>query len=316
MSRLTIPPNFIGTPSSDMIQATTTAFNDIGVQVNFNGLIDTLGGNDTVSGTATGDTGYGINDDGQITLGSGDDSIIGTGSFTGIQVSGEGNLDAGSGNDLITGIANSIGFTHNAYGLEFDGYLTGGSGDDLIRGEARGVVFGNVSIGLAGFGSLDGGNGNDFITGIGINENGYGIGIRNYEDIFSSRGNGSVSGGNGSDIITGYGTSVGIQGGIIDGGNGNDYFKARRIDSEGKKLSNQGGAIADVLITGGKGDDTFDVGYGNATLDGGQGFDTLILLGSSDNYSISGSNGELTLVRDGYTLNALNIENIVYAAEV
>jgi hypothetical protein len=91
MSRLTIPPNFIGTPSSDVIQATTAAFNDIGIQVNLNGLIDTREGNDTVSGTATGDTSYGINDDGQITLGSGDDSITGTGSFSGIQVSGQGN---------------------------------------------------------------------------------------------------------------------------------------------------------------------------------------------------------------------------------
>jgi hypothetical protein len=64
MSRLTVPPNLIGTPGSDTIQATTTEFNDIGIQVDVGGVIDTRGANDTVSGTATGDTGYGINDDG------------------------------------------------------------------------------------------------------------------------------------------------------------------------------------------------------------------------------------------------------------
>lgn len=75
MSRLTVPPDLIGTFSSDTIQATTTEFNDIGIQVDVNGVIDTLGANDTVIGTATGETGYGINDDGSIVLGSGDDSI-------------------------------------------------------------------------------------------------------------------------------------------------------------------------------------------------------------------------------------------------
>ncbi len=311
MPGLAIPPNFIGTPSSDTIQGTTTAFNDIGIVVNLNGVIDTRGGNDSVSGTATGDSSTGIIDGGDIALGSGNDSITGTGSFGGILVAGV--LDGGSGNDLVTGIANSIGFTHNAYGIQTaDGYLTGGSGDDFIRGEARGVMSGNVSVGISGSANLDGGDGNDLITGIGINENGRGIGILNYVDLVGNRGDGSVSGGDGSDIIIGYGTRVGIEGGMLDGGNGNDYFKARRIDSEGKEVAYQGGAIADVLITGGNGYDTFDVGYGNGTLDGGQGFDTLILLGSSENYSIQGSDGDLTIARDGYALNALNIENIVY----
>jgi hypothetical protein len=64
MSRLTVPPNLIGTPGSDTIRATTTEFNDIGIQVDVDGVIDTRGANDIVSGTATGETGYGINDDG------------------------------------------------------------------------------------------------------------------------------------------------------------------------------------------------------------------------------------------------------------
>jgi Ca2+-binding RTX toxin-like protein len=320
-SRITIPPNFIGTPSSDTIQVTTSGFNIVGIKVELNGVINTREGNDTVSGSATGDTDYGISNDGLIMLGSGDDVITGTGSFAGIQVSTQGILDGGIGNDIITGIGNSIGFPHAANGLIINGYLTGGDGDDIISGKASGN--GSAGLGVVDVGYpqnptntiADGGNGNDIITGIGISENsfGFGFGITSYKAC--------ICGGNGDDIIAGYGTTTGygntndisIEGiTIIDGGNGNDYFRARRIDSEGKELPNQGGAIFNTLITGGKGHDTFDVGYGNATLDGGQDLDTLILPGFYDNYSILGINGELTILRDDYTLNALNIENIVF----
>ncbi len=37
MSRLIVPPNIIGTPKADTVERTTTEFNDIGIQVNFNG---------------------------------------------------------------------------------------------------------------------------------------------------------------------------------------------------------------------------------------------------------------------------------------
>ncbi|MHC5930028.1 hypothetical protein [Nostoc sp.] len=84
--------------------------------------------------------------------------------------------------------------------------------------------------------------------------------------------NGIICGGAGDDSLTGYGSSIGIEGGTIDGGNGNDYFKARRIDDSGKAVSDQGGAIANVLLRGGCGADTFDVGYDiivdNGGLDG------------------------------------------------
>ena len=122
MSRLTVPPNYIGSSRTDIIQAVTSEFNDIGIQVNVDGIIETRGGNDTVSGTATGQTGYGINDDGLIALGSGDDLIKGMGSFTGIQVTGL--LDGGNKSDNIIGIADSTSFTHATNGIEVSGYLT------------------------------------------------------------------------------------------------------------------------------------------------------------------------------------------------
>ncbi|MBN3873239.1 hypothetical protein [Nostoc sp. JL33] len=124
--------------------------------------------------------------------------------------------------------------------------------------------------------------------------------------------NGIIDGGEGSDILTGYGTSIGIQGGTIDGGNSNDYFKARRIDDSGNSVSDQGGAIADVLIKGGYGDDIFDVGYGNATIDGGLGSDKLILADLKSDYIITGTSNNYTFKRDQFTLNVLNVEEIAF----
>jgi Ca2+-binding RTX toxin-like protein len=321
MPRLTVPPNIIGTFSSDKIQAKTTAFNDIGIQVNSDGVIATREANDIVSSTATGESSYGINDDGFISLGSGNDSLSGKSTFTGIQValsSQPGVLDGGSGDDIIKGIANSTGFTHNAVGIATNSFLNGGNGNDIISGEGRGVVSGNVSSGLAGRGVINGGNGNDTLTGIGIDKNGFGYGISTIDD-------GYVRGGSGDDVITGYGTTTGygnpiaIETGegktIINGDDGNDYLKARRINKDSTDALDQGGAVENVSILGGKGNDTFDVGYGNANLDGGQGFDTLQLLGSSDDYSIQSSNEQLTIIREEYTMNVLNIENIVFTSD-
>lgn len=124
--------------------------------------------------------------------------------------------------------------------------------------------------------------------------------------------NGIICGGAGNDTFTGYGASIGIQGGTIDGGNGNDYFKARRIDDSGNAVSDQGGTIVDVLIKGGLGADTFDVGYGNATIDGGSGFDKLSLPDFKSDYTILGNSNNYTIKRDEFTLNVLNMEEIVF----
>jgi hypothetical protein len=65
-----------------------------------------------------------------------------------------------------------------------------------------------------------------------------------------------------------------------------------------------------VLITGGQGNDTFDLGYGNATVKGGDGWDQLILPGSISNYEITGTCQHRTIERDGYLLTVINVEEL------
>jgi hypothetical protein len=261
-------------------------------------------GNDFIKGTGTGGTAYrtgngtGISNSGSvINGGKGNDSIIGIGNGSNAGLGLSSSYNAGRG----IGISNSEG-----------GTISGGQGNDLISGTGTGgkgsydTPFGQlepgVGIGIVNSGTISLGDGNDTLIGTGISK---GIGIDNT--------NGIIYGGGGDDSLTGYGASIGIQGGTIDGGNGNDYFKARRIDDSGNPVSNQGGAIADVLIKGGSGADTFDVGYGNATINGGSGWDKLILSDLKSDYIILGSCNNYTIQRDEFTLNVLNVEEIVFS---
>ncbi|MGH1396348.1 MAG: hypothetical protein ACRAVC_20300, partial [Trichormus sp.] len=72
-------------------------------------------------------------------------------------------------------------------------------------------------------------------------------------------------------------------------------------------------------INGGAGNDIFDVGFGSAKLDGGQGFDTLVLqtLGSGVyNIGTPGVDGwlEITNTASSNTLLVRNIELISFGA--
>lgn len=326
-----------GNGDDSIVGIGTGGYADFGIFNTANGVINTGDGDDKIIGTGTCEvkggnvgTGIGLNAGGLISLGKGDDSIIGTGignnngsSGRGIEVF-ESAIKGGDGHDSIIGTttaSQAIGITN------IGGNISGGNGNDLIKGTGIDVgevigygidnrnIFGDKDEDTIN-GTIDGGDGDDSIIGIGISSS-LGVGINN--------GSGQIDGGKGNDKIFGYGTNVGIQGESvaiisIDGGIGNDYFKSRKVDGLDAddnpiESANQSGSISNILIAGGKGNDIFDVGYGNATLDGGQGFDTLILLGSSNNYSIQNSNGSSTFVRDGYTLTALNIENIVFESE-
>ncbi|MHC5750479.1 MAG: hypothetical protein ACYTXF_07500, partial [Nostoc sp.] len=261
-------------------------------------------GKDSISGTGTGGTtnyggdGTGIFNSGgsDINGGKGNDSITGLGKGSNAGLDPIRSYDAGKG----IGISNSKGSAINV-----------GQGNDFISGTGIGgqgsydTPFGElgpgVGIGIVNSGIISLSDGKDAIIGTGISK---AIGIVNT--------NGIICGGAGDDTLTGYGDSIGIQGGTIDGGNGNDYFKARRIDDSGKAVSDQGGAIANVLIKGGFGADTFDVGYGNATINGGSGWDKLILSDLKTDYTILGNSNNYTIKRDEFTLNVLNVEEIVF----
>jgi hypothetical protein len=248
-------------------------------------------GNDTITGTGTGYStiyggtggdGVGISNTGKIDGDAGKDSIVGTGTGgqggfayadrtsaggKGIGIKNTGSISGGTEDDSITGIG------------------TGGEGGKDTGGQGIIIGLGGDGIGIANSSNIDGGNGNDVIKGIGIGgtgkpgSNGRGVGISNTA--------GSINAGNGNDQVLGYGTSVGLEGnGVnvvgIDGGVGDDLFKARKIsglNAQGNPIesANQDGAIANIFISGDNGNDIFDLGFGTAKLSGGQGYDTLLL---------------------------------------
>jgi hypothetical protein len=312
------------------------------------GKISGDAGNDNIKGIGTGGMyggdGIGILNSGHISGGTGNDAITGNGTgfhhifgFTGgdgIGISNTGEIDGNTGNDKIIGTGTGgeggadyfdrRGTGGQGIGILNAGTIRGGAGDDLISGlgtggkggESEGI--GGDGIGISNSSHIYGDNGNDIIKGIGIGglsdsaANGRGVGIFNQ---------GRINGGAGQDKILGYGTSVGIEGnGVnvvgIDGGAGDDLFKARKItglDAKDNPIesSNQDGAIANIFISGGQGNDIFDVGFGTAKLDGGQGWDTLILpvLGSGT-YSIgrSSTHGWLEITNNAST-NVLSVSN-------
>ncbi|MEH2247038.1 hypothetical protein [Nostoc sp.] len=289
----------------------------IGIDILTGGFISPRSGNDIVEGTGAGRIGIGdsirggnaigIANRGSLNTGNGKDAISGTatggigsqdfdyapgdgGNATGIVNTGS--LNAGDANDTITGKG------------------TGG-----IGGEAFAVGDGGTGIGFSNSGKLDTENGEDTIIGTGIGgdggsgiagegDSGAGIGIQNIKDgtITTGWGKDTITGygntygvnstsygifndgiidtGNGSDKLTGQATATigvtayGIYGqGIIKTGDGNDSLIATSIlDGVQQKVSIGGG----IKIALGTGDDYFK-GFGEATVDGGDGFDTLDL---------------------------------------
>ena len=97
--------------------------------------------------------------------------------------------------------------------------------------------------------------------------------------------------GNGNDRVIGIGADVaivdensvipldeqsseGIDGYEVFLGDGNDYVRARGASA----------GVKDVLIEGGAGRDLFDLHSGTGTVDGGRGFDALVLAGDAHDY--------------------------------
>jgi hypothetical protein len=118
---------------------------------------------------------------------------------------------------------------------------------------------------------------------------------------------GLISTGDGKDTIIAKATgseSYGIFGGNIFTGNGDDTIKA----------SSFGGG---VNIEMGKGKD-FVEGFGDATVDGGQGFDTLSFgsYNKSDfKISLGANNGDAVFELDGITMQTRGFEQFIFASD-
>lgn len=332
---------------NDLIKGTGTG--QTGRGISNEGKISAGLGDDDIIGISTGDgaggDAIGILNSGSISGGKGNDSLIGTGTGNrniygtggeGIGISNTGTIDGDAGTDNIIGAGtggfgrvydDGPGFGGQGIGILNTSSINSGKGDNLITGIGRGgegfLDRGGHGTGISNSSDIYTANGSDTITGIGIGglgnsaPDGRGVGIFNTGRIYA---------GCGKDKIFGYGTSVGIEGNDleligIDGGLGNDYFKARKIsglDAEDNPIesTNQDGAVANIFISGGKGKDIFDLGFGTAKLDGGHGCDTLILpvLGSGT-YTIGKPdvNGwfEITNTSSANIFSVSSIEHIV-----
>lgn len=111
-------------------------------------------------------------------------------------------LIGGAGNDSLTGLGILLGGEGNDHLLHYSesGYADGGAGDDILEGS----------------GLLIGGDGNDTITGYGILK-----GDAGDDNITGTNSQTIMFGGDGDDTLTGQ------NGGIYNGGTGNDIIDAR-----------------------------------------------------------------------------------------
>ena len=192
-------------------------------------VVDALGGNDTITVTATGFST-------SILGGAGNDTITGG--------SGRDTIEGGNGNDSIVG--GSGGDTMNVLsGGNGNDTITGGQGNDVLIGDA-----GQDSLtGLGGNDSMLGGDGNDILNG-----------NAGDDTMRGGLGNDSFFGGADNDLLVGDENNDTIDGGSGDdslkGDNGNDqlFGKLGKDTLDGGFGSDlcEGGADNDVLLSNGE----------------------------------------------------------------
>ncbi|MEM9262774.1 MAG: hypothetical protein AAGA22_04275, partial [Pseudomonadota bacterium] len=220
---------------------------------------------------------------------------------------GTGVIDTGRGRDTLDGTAIADG-EHDvaAFGLLLENTRTG-RGADVLNGSSKAIsgdvaLAAGIAVGLeddvflktnspgnsyglaAEAGTLNTGKSADTLTAF-ANAKG--------SDSATARGidaaNGVINLGSGADKITadaraivtsrdGDAEAIGIYGGVINAGAGNDDIVARSntrlVGDNGKELAGGQGFGGGAQINLGDGDDTV-LGFGDAILNGGDGYDTL-----------------------------------------
>ncbi|MEW6248926.1 MAG: calcium-binding protein [Nitrospirota bacterium] len=231
-------------------------------------LVEGGPGNDILTGGAGADTLRG---------GDGDDWLI---------VDGEDiEVDGGAGYDTVS-VQGSIGATLDLATVE---QVFGGAGDDLFTNSAPDRLV-NLSVegggghdtvtggaghdqlfGRAGHDTLIGGAGNDTLGG----EYAYDVGDGAGNDVLDGgEGNDILSGGSGDDVLMGEAGDDALYGDYAGGpGTGND-----RLDGGDGNDTLYGNAGADRLL-GGDGDDTLVMDAEDVQVDGGTGYDRLVVQG-------------------------------------
>ena len=202
-------------------------------------------GDDILDGLEGNDVLNGQDGDDVLSGGEGDDRLVGG--------AGADELSGGAGNDTI-------------YADSQDTSIDGGEGRDrlIVQDDA------NFSINQAetSIERVDGGSADDTIDASGMTESVTQIGNAGNDTLIGGAGNDSQNGGDGNDEIYGGDGRDSLTGGygndVLDGGAGNDNLN--------------GGAGADQL-SGGTGNDTIRVDAEDTLIDGGEGYDRVIVEG-------------------------------------
>ncbi len=190
--------------------------------------------------------------------------------------------------------------------------LTGGDGDDTLRGGgAADKLFGGAGLdslyGAAGNDTLQGGTGDDTLNG------------NSGTDLVDELGEGRVTIGLNTDTRQLVSANLGTDQWLameqlkLTGGNGNDFFDARRSSLPATLIGNDGndtllgGAFIDSVV-GGNGDDYVSGGAGIDKIDGGVGSDAHYEQADT-NFTITGS--KISSSATGTTETPTGIERIV-----
>ncbi len=271
--------------------------------------LDTDEGNDTLYGNSTAVPDYRYRKraggivllDSSLATGTGNDNINSNSKYDSGLILYDSNILAGQGNDNLR--------AHGFYnGVEaWNSYISMDPGNDLITGQA------DIDTGVRLESTLvDMGAGNDQIYGSSGSYAGfaiYGSQVITGEGADVIQGNASFAGiilvggsyidtGDGNDVITGSGSYAGIllYGNRIDTGSGND-----RVDAL------TGGFLGTGYIDLDLGNDTV-VGFGEVTLDGGEGRDKLLL--AEGDYLITNGSQGFEIFKDSILMVCASIEDI------
>lgn len=303
------------------------------------------GGNaDVIVGTATATSQGGV----LLTLTGGIDNGFGS---TRNAIPNAGTIQTGEGADRLEGTGTVVALSGIGLssGIESSGLVFTGGGNDVLSGVSSATVTNginavadrieNADIAGLGGGLIDTGSGNDTpfarATATGIGTRAEAIAIRNdFVDLVNNVPNTVIAtgrillGGNDdvidafasatTDIRSGEATAIGIRGGSIDAGSGNDRLTAGSnqvlLGEGGVTLAGGRGLGGDVAITMGAGNDTV-AAFGQARVSGGTGTDTFvfaftrtdffngggeIILGNLATKSVDFTFGGETLTTDGF----------------
>ena len=240
--------------------------------------------------------------------GEGDDTLLGS-------IDGRDILDGGEGNDSIRGfsIDSTINGGEGNNRIEIPGraFVTAGSGDDTLVATGNGHWYGVGSVNL--------GDGNNVVDLRAHNSffipTAFSVGSGNDTVYLAGLSQANFILGAGDDVIT-YehwegqifyvGDALGGVGGIINGGDGNDYIRVRDTHHN----------VNNLQVIGGNGNDTL-IGNRNAQLTGGAGNDVFAIYSQMDAYyADTGGNGSQLIMDFTQGEDVFDLSRLAYSGFV